>query len=75
MQKLSEPSAKSSILNLDHLISSHIASSSFTGNSTNNSQLIDIENTIKQVADLSLTDVIPNEEAIVSQESNIALSF
>ena len=73
MQKLSESSAKSSILNLDHLISANVATT--TDNSTDNSQLIDIENTIIQVAELSLTDVIPNEEAIISQESKIALSF
>ena len=65
MQKLSESSAKSSILNLDHLISANAATTA--GDSTDNSQLIDIENTIRQVAELSLTESIPNEDAIISQ--------
>ena len=47
IQKLSAPSAKSSILNLDHLISANVATTDATGNSTDNSQLKDIENTIR----------------------------
>ena len=75
MTKLSESSTKSSLLNLDHLISASVSSTDTSAESTENSQLKDIESTIINVAELSLKDVIPNEDAIISQESKLAVSF
>ena len=52
-----------------------MSSTDASTNSDDYSQLIDIENTIKLVARLSLSGVVPNEEAITSKEKNIACSF